>query len=1178
MSFNKQWKLASYLIVGFNDAVARETSRLVPVGKVLMHLPDWLRSRKQTLQEIYEVLERNQPTSSSGTSSGSREKQLTQRLTDAFKNGKLLALELEPPVFQIQAASTSPSAVALEKQKTRAAQFQRSTSSQRSAPQNGKEASQPQSEVYVGPFKLFITAGMNDQNLVVHACMRVFKLDMPAAQHLVHSEGMFVNFSITKEKRAAGFVEFFVEASLYQRVMYSKTGKTYGTAEREAKERRQRFKESSKTHQQRIREIVDQEYTQRAGYKPDGAEGSKGEQQRLREAIEDDVLREEEVATAAAKARLDALPQDVKTLLPGAATAKPEDYAQLTRIGEKLKQLTPEERALYRLLATSLTKDLDQFEKAVDTFLFHRKALTEQIAAATAQQPTGGPTLEDVSQQVWEGFDTSQLPLLSARERRSLARDLSWKQSKAQLKHMLEHPGQTAAGMARSMIRLDEFATAMADDIRAAADGDRYAYSRWAAGLGALSKALGLTAAVLGTVAALIYVGLLFIPGVNVAVLATTALYIGVGMLVLGGCEYVLRIQAAGEATTEASFRAEVDKAAEVTTNTMVGAGMLGSGLLFRFIGRLPLGNRLQNVGAVLKRARETVARTPRGQAFIKWRADLLFELRQKQAAMWAALGQTTKMMMEQARVLQSIKSGKALAERLSAGDPALLELTGLTKEQGRQYQKIVGTPEGHASLERLRQELLRAVHDAPAAMEQQVQRLDAEVKKAIQALEKAATADQAQATLAKVEKNLGEGAVDQAAADQHGHLKERLVGDAPDPEIPAKQWLERLTARLTPKAKKALAELREQMTDTQVRALLENEGGKAYLERQAKLKELARKHGTDNQAATAASKQPTIDAVAEAKASATLDKLEQKLSPTAREQLQSMRRNSESELSIWANVQKQGGASYLEGMAKARTKAKTADKSVLERSSEFVQTFKKQLLKYDFLRRREVRDVLLGKGSAEDKQHGLRGLIAEEVAAEEVLAAHGGNNPGNVLHRGLRVIQEQKGFRSVEEFRADFAAKNDGKVFEGAFPKYGKVYIKVGEIDLLLVEEQPSGKARIRYREEVKSGAGDTPGKAQKQLDEVGRLFEKAAAGDETIRFELPDGVDITKQLDLASDAAALKKHRGPVPVGDPKNQKRYNESLGLTESDLKNLATKLFEEWQAQQQNNGGGGAPTH
>ncbi|HEX5751702.1 MAG TPA: hypothetical protein VFZ09_36115 [Archangium sp.] len=1175
MSFNKQWKLASYLIVGFNDAAARETNRLVPVGKVLMHLPDWLRSRKQTLQEIYEALERNQPTFSSGTGSGGREKQLAQRLTDAFTNGKLLVLELEPPVFQIQASSTAPIAVALAKHETRAAQSQRSPSFQRSAPQNGKEASQTPTKVYVGPFKLFITGELSDQNLVVHACMRAFKLDMPAAQRLVQSEGLFVTFSITKEARAAGFVEFVVEASLYQKVMYGKTGKTYATAEREAKDRQQRFKGSSKTYQQRIREKVDQEFEQRAGYKPGGTEGSKEEQQRLRDAIEDDVLREEEVATAADKARFDALPQDVKSLLPGTATAKPENYSQLARIGEKLKQLTSEERSLYKLLATSLSKDLDQFEKAVDAFLFHRQALTEQIAAAAAQQPTGEPTLEDVSQQVWEGFDASRLPSLSARERRSLARDLAWKQSAAQLEHMLEHPGQTALGMARSMVRLDELATAMAGDIRAAADGDRNAYSRWASGLGALSKTLGLTAAVLGTVAALIYVGLLFIPGVNVAVLATTALYLGVGMLVLGGAEYTLRIQAAGEATTGATFRAEVDSASAATNNTIIGAAMLGSGLSSRFIGRLPLGSRLQNVGTVFRRARETVAGTPRGQAFIKWRADLFFELRQKQAAMWAALGQTKKMMMEQAKVLQTIKSGKALADRLAAGDQPLLELTGLTKEQGQQYQKIAGTPEAQASLERLRQELLRAVHDAPAAVEQQVQRLDAEVKKAIQAIEKAATAEQAQAALAEVVKNLGEGAVEQAVADQHGHLEERLAADAPDPEIPAKQWLERLTTRLTPKAKKALAELCEQMEDTQVRALLEKEGGKAYLERQAKLKELVRKRGTDNQSATNASKQPAIDAVVEAKASAALDNLEQKLSPTAREQLQSMRRNSESERIIWENVQKQGGAVYLEGMAKARAKARTADKSVVERSSELVQTFKKRLLESDFLRRREVRDVLLGKGSAEDKQHGLRGFIAEEVAAEEVLAAHGGNNPGKVLHRGIRVIQEQKGFRSVEEFRADFAAKNDGKAFEGAFLKDGKVYIKVGEIDLLLVEEQPFGKARIRYREEVKSGAGDTPGKAQKQLDEVGRLFEKAAAGDETIRFEL-HGTDITKQLDLSSDAAAQKAHRGPVPVGDPKNQKIYNESLGLTESDLKNLAAKLFEEWQAQQQSNGSGGAP--
>ena len=109
------------------------------------------------------------------------------------------------------------------------------------------------------------------------------------------------------------------------------------------------------------------------------------------------------------------------------------------------------------------------------------------------------------------------------------------------------------------------------------------------------------------------------------------------------------------------------------------------------------------------------------------------------------------------------------------------------------------------------------------------------------------------------------------------------------------------------------------------------------------------------------------------------------------------------------------------------------------------------------------------------------------------------------------------------------------------------------GEIDMMLVEPQPGGKAKVVAREEVKTGGRDTNADARGQLDDQTNLLHEAATGKKTIRLEV-SGRDITGDIDLASDAVANKSTRGPVGKG-------FDKSLGVSASDLEALCKDLLD-----------------
>jgi hypothetical protein len=155
--------------------------------------------------------------------------------------------------------------------------------------------------------------------------------------------------------------------------------------------------------------------------------------------------------------------------------------------------------------------------------------------------------------------------------------------------------------------------------------------------------------------------------------------------------------------------------------------------------------------------------------------------------------------------------------------------------------------------------------------------------------------------------------------------------------------------------------------------------------------------------------------------------------------------------------------------------------------------------------------------------------------------------------HPGADVIDGVKIYEKLPEANTDeWIAKNPGRKPSGLTERADGLYIQRGEMDMMVVERQSSGTAKVIAREEVKTGGRDTNADARAQLDDQTSLLRDAAAGKKIIRLEVGDR-DITADIDLASDAIASKSTRGPAGKG-------FDKSLGITANDLEALCKDLL------------------
>jgi hypothetical protein len=473
--------------------------------------------------------------------------------------------------------------------------------------------------------------------------------------------------------------------------------------------------------------------------------------------------------------------RDIGDLVPDPAELNPEDFPQVLRIIQKLKALGPADVQLFRLIARELTTDLTKFEDSLDTFTRFRDQFRKQIETRAksdgGKDAYGEPSLEEQVAETWQHFDAADFGKLNESQRVAKARDMAARQRNIRLKYMAKHPGQTAYGMVKGVVRVDQVYEGIEKDLKLAADGNASAAARVAGRLGATSKATGWIAGVAG----ILFVALLFVPGVNIPALAAAALDFGIAAIVLSAAAAENRIGAAGSAKTLGEFETHTEEAGAAQADAIVGVIMIATGLLLKLVARIRLPGRLQSVGNAFRLARNALLeKTGVAGKLRAIRQGLLGKLRGERAGVIEQLDQAATSMADVAKRIEGL-TGDELLGQLASGDQALRDLTGITPEQAKQMQAVANTPTGKGAANQLKQTLLEAMKDAPDQARSQAQRFVNEIDQAIAEIEAAENETDLNAAIDKGQQALSsEEAARQAAAQDEAYRQAKLQA-APD-------------------------------------------------------------------------------------------------------------------------------------------------------------------------------------------------------------------------------------------------------------------------------------------------------------------------------------------------------------------------------------------------------------
>jgi hypothetical protein len=218
--------------------------------------------------------------------------------------------------------------------------------------------------------------------------------------------------------------------------------------------------------------------------------------------------------------------------------------------------------------------------------------------------------------------------------------------------------------------------------------------------------------------------------------------------------------------------------------------------------------------------------------------------------------------------------------------------------------------------------------------------------------------------------------------------------------------------------------------------------------------------------------------------------------------------------------------------------------------SKERVEDLRQQIMNRGLMRDQDVRSIINGTTSLNrsERVSMLRDKFVAKILRGEAERVH----PGAEVFDGVKIYERVSPVAGAESHIED-----PGPDSAGLTIRDGKPYMQRGEIDMMIVERQPSGRAKIVSREEIKTGARDTNADARRQLNEQTKLFRDAASGGTGQRAILLEfnGKDITDDIDMVSDALATKTTRGPAG-------KAFDNSLGVSASDLEALCKELLFE----------------
>jgi len=220
---------------------------------------------------------------------------------------------------------------------------------------------------------------------------------------------------------------------------------------------------------------------------------------------------------------------------------------------------------------------------------------------------------------------------------------------------------------------------------------------------------------------------------------------------------------------------------------------------------------------------------------------------------------------------------------------------------------------------------------------------------------------------------------------------------------------------------------------------------------------------------------------------------------------------------------------------------------TVAAQSEKRVAELRKQITERGLMDDPEIRPIVedTTERGASNRLSKLRDKLVAKLLRTEAEKAH----PQARVFDSIK-IYEKLPEANVKEWRA----KNPGKPTDGFTHRPDGLYVQRGEIDMMVVEPQPTGKAKVIVREEIKTGSRDTNSDAQAQLSDQTTLLSDGAAGKKAVRLEA-GGRDITDMIDLGSDVSARRSTRGPAGKG-------FDETLGVSATDLEKMCKQLLAE----------------
>jgi len=219
-------------------------------------------------------------------------------------------------------------------------------------------------------------------------------------------------------------------------------------------------------------------------------------------------------------------------------------------------------------------------------------------------------------------------------------------------------------------------------------------------------------------------------------------------------------------------------------------------------------------------------------------------------------------------------------------------------------------------------------------------------------------------------------------------------------------------------------------------------------------------------------------------------------------------------------------------------------------RSQERMAELKQKVADLDLMNDPEVRAILSNGKPPRDQLPDLRDKVMAKVLKAEAQAAR----PNADVLDGVKIYEKQPE-ATVEEWRGNHPNADGSRPTNAGLREFDDgLYLERGEMDILILERSATGgKARILEREEIKTGVRDTHAKADAQLKVQSELLRAGANGQAKIRLVRASDERLADTIDLATDATARKRTRGP-------SNRVFDESLDVTASDLETLFKELM------------------